>query len=394
MPQSPATAPSASTLLVRELREFLATTPDTKVDRTSCPTHCIIAGVKLLSSSSPNTHGVDGVDGTVYTPEAAESGRLLYEGAKVNVNHPPRDDPNQERSAYDRAGMVVNVRTVEGESFGDLYLLRSHPITAPVCDAAESKTLASCFALSHNALGEGSVKGGKYVVSKIVECRSVDIVADGGTNKSLFESKERKPMPETPPAAKKVKLKSLIEAVKDADRKKALLPLLEWDDGAYGGMDVTEAPVEEEADWKDDLVQAIGKLVQEDDPAAHELAQKIMAMLKPDNGEAETQESEEDEDDDQKPTQESRELKRKMARLEVKDHCRDLCEAAEFRPTAVQLKSLVALSSDAERQELIESLKATSKPKARSTPPGAPRQQPLQENKAPTKPEERMALLN
>jgi hypothetical protein len=174
----------------RDLFEDIAVTPQTRVARDKC----IIYGIKILGNESPNRHGLD-VDGTIYTTQAMEGAVARYLGKKVNINHPPRSHPGMERDANDRSGKFINVYLHEGQLYGDLKLLPSHPMTGRIMDAAEDPDLHDCFAMSHNAVGRGEVQsvGGlrKYVVTEIPEVRSVDIVADGGTNRSLFESEEK-----------------------------------------------------------------------------------------------------------------------------------------------------------------------------------------------------------
>lgn len=53
--------------------------------------------------------------------------------------------------------------------------------------------MPDAFGLSHNAQGEGDEKDGIFVVSKIVEVRHVDVVADPATTKSLSESIKKEP---------------------------------------------------------------------------------------------------------------------------------------------------------------------------------------------------------
>jgi hypothetical protein len=145
----------------------------------------VVYGVKVLGTTSPNSHGVRGVDGTVYTADALRRAAPLYEGVAVNADHPPRSQPNAERSSWDRLGRLRNVRVERDGTFADLHLLKSHPLAERVLEAATS--MPDAYALSHNAVGKGEARGGKYVVTEIPEVHSVDLVADGGTNRSLFE---------------------------------------------------------------------------------------------------------------------------------------------------------------------------------------------------------------
>src|SRR5262245_25861628 len=86
----------------------------------------VIRGVKVLGRFSPNTHDVEGADGTEYTVAALARAAPLYENLKVNVDHPPRKEPGKDRSSYDRLGKLVNVRATQEGLFADLKLLKSH----------------------------------------------------------------------------------------------------------------------------------------------------------------------------------------------------------------------------------------------------------------------------
>jgi len=139
-----------------------------------------IANVKILGLVSEN--------GRQYLPAAIQAAKKLYEGVHVNIDH-PKDSPDQQRSAYDRFGKLTRIRWVEGEGlYGDLVYLKTHPMAERICEAAER--MPDAFGMSHNAQGEGEEnKDGVFVVSKIVEVRHVDLVADPATTKSLSESK-------------------------------------------------------------------------------------------------------------------------------------------------------------------------------------------------------------
>lgn len=142
-----------------------------------------IANVKILGLVSEN--------GRQYLPAAIQAAKKLYEGVHVNIDH-PKDSPDQQRSAYDRFGKLTRIRWVEGEGlYGDLVYLKTHPMAERICEAAER--MPDAFGMSHNAQGEGEEnKDGVFVVSKIVEVRHVDLVADPATTKSLSESKTNK----------------------------------------------------------------------------------------------------------------------------------------------------------------------------------------------------------
>lgn len=141
----------------------------------------IIKNVKIIGFVSDNKRK--------YSPKSLKAAIPLYEGIKVNINHPAK--PNDPRKAEDRFGKFVNVRFVEGEGlYGDLLYLKSHDMANSVCEAAERQELNDAFGMSHNAQGKGSVgKDGFFNVEEITEVRHVDLVADPATTKSLSESK-------------------------------------------------------------------------------------------------------------------------------------------------------------------------------------------------------------
>lgn len=313
------------TLIRRSLREETdALSP--RVDRAAG----VIRGVKVLGLSSPNRHGVEGATGTAYAREALQQARPLYEGAAVNCDHPDRKRPHADRSSRDRIGWLSNVEVREDGLYADLHLLKSDPLTEKVFEAAERNP--RLFGLSHNAVGRGEVRNGKYVIIEIPEVRSVDLVADPGTNRSLFESRNMKTLRE-------------VAEARAPDVRRRLRPLLEMDgmaDLPVGDAAVPEAPAEP-GDWKADLVAAIGKLVASEDEADHKLAQKIMAMLKPGAAEppkaAVTEESDGEESgeegEEEKATRESRQRR-----------ARALCELAGIAPEADLLESLGAMASE------------------------------------------------
>jgi hypothetical protein len=142
----------------------------------------VICGVKVLGFTSLN--------GRQYLPEAVKAAAQMYEGILVNVDH-PEAGAEDSRSAYDRCGKLVNVRYIEGKGlYADLQLLKGHPITERVLNAAE--TMPEAYGLSHNAQGEGDEdEQGVFIVRKISGVRHVDLVADPATTKGLAESKNR-----------------------------------------------------------------------------------------------------------------------------------------------------------------------------------------------------------
>jgi hypothetical protein len=140
----------------------------------------VIEHVKLVGFESRN--------GRVYPPTVLKAAVALYEGAKVNIDHPAGNDPSQPRAYLHRFGVIRRARFVEGAGiFGDCHFNPMHPQAAQVCWDAQHNPSALGF--SHNAiLRLGKPTGGKETIEEIIEIRSVDLVADPATTTSLFES--------------------------------------------------------------------------------------------------------------------------------------------------------------------------------------------------------------
>lgn len=180
-----------------------------RVDRESG----VIRGVKLIGFESRN--------GRYYPPETLKRAVSLYEGARVNVDH-PQNGPAQPRSYADRLGVIKSARFVEGQGiFGDFHFNPKHPVAEQMLWDAENRP--EILGFSHNALMRfGAKSGGREVIEEIVSVRSVDLVADPATTQSLYESEEAQmeidqPTPQT-----------ADDAVKDAFRQMVIAAL---DDG-------------------------------------------------------------------------------------------------------------------------------------------------------------------
>ncbi len=139
----------------------------------------VIRGVKLL--------GLDSRNGRRYLPAALAQAVVLYEGAKVNVNH-PKGSPLAARDYQDRLGSIRNVSVRAGEGlFGDLHFNPKHALAEQLMwDATHAP---QSVGLSHNVEARTSRQGGQTVVEAILKVQSVDLVADPATTRGLFESR-------------------------------------------------------------------------------------------------------------------------------------------------------------------------------------------------------------
>lgn len=245
----------------------------------------VIAGVKVLGFESKNRRR--------YLPEAASAALPMYEGAVVNLDHP--DQPGQSRSVKDRFARLVNAR-VEGDGIrADLRYNPKHAFAPAIEWFAENDPAA--IGLSHNAVGEGKQEGGVFVVKKIVELRSVDLVADPATTKGLFEGTDMDPELDAdvggdegggdegyeaqlghlivaclkdPDLDVKAKRKKILKALKLLDDEPAASGDADTEEGGDEGKDMENGkPRESDDDYEESVDFASHK-----DPAVRELAER------------------------------------------------------------------------------------------------------------------------
>lgn len=153
-----------------------ALTASAKVDREKG----VLRGVKLIGFESKN--------GRSYPPNVLKASVHLYEGAKVNIDHPEPNNPNRPRLYTERFGVIRSARFVEGSGiFGDLHFNPKHSCAEQFAWDAENNP--SSLGFSHNAsLISRTANDGKQVIEQIINIRSMDLVADPATTSSLFES--------------------------------------------------------------------------------------------------------------------------------------------------------------------------------------------------------------
>jgi hypothetical protein len=144
-----------------------------RVDRTAG----VIRGVKLLGLRSRN--------GRRYQESALAAAVDLYEGAKVNINH-PKGHPLSPRDYQDRLGIIRGVALRPNEGlFGDLHFNPKHTLSEQLMWDAEHAS--QNVGLSHNVLARTSRQGDATVVEAITRVQSIDLVADPATTQGLFE---------------------------------------------------------------------------------------------------------------------------------------------------------------------------------------------------------------
>ncbi|MEX2142486.1 MAG: hypothetical protein WD894_24750 [Pirellulales bacterium] len=138
----------------------------------------LLRGVKLLGLASKN--------GREYPETTLARAASLYEGAKVNLNH-PKGHPLAPRDYQDRLGTIRNVAARPGEGlFGDLQFNPKHALAEQLLWDAEHAPENVGF--SHNVQARTGKRGDQTIVEEILAVQSVDLVADPATTRGLFES--------------------------------------------------------------------------------------------------------------------------------------------------------------------------------------------------------------
>jgi len=150
-----------------------------RIDRASG----LLRGIKLLGLTSRN--------GREYPDAVLQRAARLYEGAKVNVNH-PKGHPLAPRDYQDRLGTIRNVEARTGEGlFGDLQFNPKHALAEQLLWDAEHAP--ENVGLSHNVQARTAKRGDQLIVEDILAVQSVDLVADPATTRGLFESEAPAP---------------------------------------------------------------------------------------------------------------------------------------------------------------------------------------------------------
>lgn len=121
----------------------------------------------------------------------------------MKINHPKT--ASEQRPSESIVGWLENVtQDPDGGVRADLHVLKSHEMAGPLFEAAERNP--GLYTLSHNADGKGHYDAsGEFVVEELVTVRSVDLVDEGATNKTLFEGVIE--------PAKKIKVRDLFESL-------------------------------------------------------------------------------------------------------------------------------------------------------------------------------------
>ena len=353
--------------------------------------------------------GMESRHGYKYTAGAMKGAIELYEGAKVNIDHPNRKTPGASRSYRDRFGKFKNVRFVEGDGLrGDFNFNPEHEIANQFAWDVENNPDNCGF--SHNASGPLVKRGGQIYCESIEAVRSVDLVADAATTASLFEGKPSMKIRKRTRKAKMNKA-AIRRKLFEGFGKKVANVLLENVD-MNGQQAVAEAaPTDGSKGGNVDALLALVRQVLEDpNITAEESIKAVSKRLKalkemipggsakdaaPAKGEAAMEgagdddddddvedpddddlvEDDDDEEDDDDLVEDRGQIKKgkkgaakaggvdaevlkRLARLEAREErveVMELCESAGFRPTDKQMKLLLACEDEDTRNDLLES---------------------------------------
>jgi len=281
---------------------------------------------------------------------------VIYEGLGVNTNHPNRATPNVSRTVEEGVGWLENVTVKPDGVYGDLNIIRSHPLAETLFEVAERKP--DRFGLSHNAAGDVVERNGRRIVESIKSVRSVDLVQNPATVHSLFES-------EAPVARRR--LKDLVHQLPAGTRRSRLARLLEADEMPFDAeTEVAPGAGGDEGDPYDTAVETmVLDVLRNAELTDDEKIAQITHIIKGET-DSEGAGAEEDAGDADAPVTESVLRKRLAAAehelLEVKSEreARRLLEGARLEVTEKRVKLLKAVQP-ATRQDLIEEWSALPK---------------------------------
>ena len=304
----------------------------------------VIRGAKIV--------GLESVNGRFYKPDALRNAMPLYEGARVNLDHPSRDSRSQERKFTEWVGVIENVTEGSDGLYGDINLRQKSKSYEEIIEA--STCFPEHFGLSHVADCEYESVQGVDHVHAIEEVVSVDIVLEPATTNGLFESKGNQTM------ARKTKktFRSLVESAPAYDiNRKRLQEMIEGEDPVIEPEAVAEvdsAGTPEDA-VRQGLLEAIS--IKLDTASAEQLQGVLIALELPTGaadiaaGEAADSEMPPIEDTEEIPVEEKAlELEAKVSRLEAKE----LLFESRVEPTEPRIKA-VAACKPSDRKELVES---------------------------------------
>lgn len=302
--------------------------------------------------------GLESTNGYSYSQQALKAAVPLYEGVRVNIDHPTRTDVERRSRSYaDRFGRLHQVKFVDGKGiFGNLKYNRQHALAKQF--EYDVKHDPKNLGLSQYAHGKTRRSGSKEIVESITSVGSVDLVADPATTQGLFESR-------------RTKSKLRVKRERTPKWQKLMESL---------GMELGETPTPREA-----IAKLLESIVLDDTLSPKQRKEKILKALELDVDESSSATRVKESKDTMKPKtpatqskterralREAAKLRTELDKRKKGDRARALCESMQFRPTPEQLIAIQAMPSKASAKKLVESFRLNTKKKDR-TPSNKPR---------------------
>lgn len=327
----------------------------------------VVSNVKVLGLTSRKPRD--------YSEAALRKAVGLYEGVRVNIDHgkfPGRDGETSDRSYRDRFGFLKDVRFVPGDGLrGDLHFNPKHALAEQF--AWDVEHAPENVGFSHRAFGHGRQVGDRYLVEKISAVRSVDLVADPATTKSLFESFQ----PERKEPEMKKTIKEILEAHKTNFRASQLLSLIEEDMGALpvdmpADVPVADVPAEDQI-WLA-FKSAVNAVLDDDKMDIPSSIKRITEILKsyeklestaPGNGPSD---SSSDALASESIQNELAALRAKTTKLEGEQAAYRLLQESKLPANPTWVEAIAALPAE-RRKAFVESLPRTATDSPRSASP-------------------------
>ncbi len=162
----------------------------------------LIRDVKFLGEFSANKPPFN----HRYPRSTREAAIPLLEGARIYLNHPPRDKATETRPYEESLGVARRVHEKGDGLYGDFHFNPRSAIAEQICWDAENVPHGLGFSINGNSDHKHRDADGSMCVDAIDSLDSVDLVGKSATNRGLFESLQVPPM--------KLKLSALIESTK------------------------------------------------------------------------------------------------------------------------------------------------------------------------------------
>jgi hypothetical protein len=169
--------------------EFVEGRPSGRIDRATAA----IFGVKILGAESQNPPPHN----NSYPLAMRQRSVKLFEGMRVFVDHPARNDAGQTRPYQQAMGLLRDVREAGDGLRANWLFPPQHPLAPQVLWDAEHAPNNLAFSINATA-GKIKMDGGRKVIESLEKVHSVDLVSRGATVKGLFESRRDRP-PTLPP---------------------------------------------------------------------------------------------------------------------------------------------------------------------------------------------------